>query len=384
MRRFPYRMLFVCIFLPPIFYMLTINVLEGYLKRKVTQNLNQVIIHDYEALYEGRYTIKEEITRNVNKYLVDRKYLYILGVRTGIQITADNNFLYPSQYKKDLKETITEPTENINYTDVAAENFKILNEGMILSVDIRIKHNSWLANSILVIYVLLAVLTIFRFIRKNISEAKTFEEKQEESIRKLSDQLLQAETQLSEIQLKEDEYLSDIEKLRRDRKNLSTDIDGLLEETERLEAGLETQRSMREKREKEVDTLTEEIDKLRSRLNKPKKKKQMIANKMKRFRVLYKNVAVTERAIEGFLSLPDRFQLKAEEIIHRLNEDEANITVKRKVFGKGGKMNILEAEFSYSGRIYFQKNSGPKTKIVIIGTKKSQDQDLAFLECEYG
>ena len=152
---------------------------------------------------------------------------------------------------------------------------------------------------------------------------------------------------------------------------------------ERLEGGLEAQKKIREKREKEVDTLTEEIDKLRSHLNKPKKKKQIIDKKMKRFRVLYKNLVITERAIEGFLSLTDEFQLKAEEIIHRLNENDANIGIRRKVFGKGGKMNILETDFSYSGRIYFQRDSRSKTKIVTIGTKKSQNQDLAFLEREY-
>ena len=67
-------------------------------------------------------------------------------------------------------------------------------------------------------------------------------------------------------------------------------------------------------------------------------------------------------------------------MIHKLNEDDAQVPVKRKVFGKGGKMNILEADFSYSGRIYFQKDSQHKTKIVTIGTKNTQDKDLVYVE----
>ena len=96
--------------------------------------------------------------------------------------------------------------------------------------------------------------------------------------------------------------------------------------------------------------------------------------------MLYKRLLFTDRALEGFLSLPDEFQLKAEEIIHKLNEDDSQIAIKRKVFGKGGKMNVLEVDFSYSGRIYFQKDSQPKTKIVAIGTKNSQEQDLSYVE----
>ena len=112
------------------------------------------------------------------------------------------------------------------------------------------------------------------------------------------------------------------------------------------------------------------------------KKDKKINTISKRFKVLYKNLTFTDRACEGFLSLQGEFQLKAEEIIHRLNEDDSKVPVKRKVFGKGGKMNILEVDFSYSGRLYFQKDSKHKTKIVAIGSKKTQGQDLAFLERE--
>ena len=69
-----------------------------------------------------------------------------------------------------------------------------------------------------------------------------------------------------------------------------------------------------------------------------------------------------------------------EETIHKLNEDESLVSVKRKVFGKGGKMNILEADFAYSGRIYFQTDAGSKIKIVAIGTKNTQEKDITYLE----
>jgi hypothetical protein len=84
--------------------------------------------------------------------------------------------------------------------------------------------------------------------------------------------------------------------------------------------------------------------------------------------------------LEGFLCLTDEFQMRAEEVIHKLNEDDSQVQVRRKVFGKGGKTNVLEADFSYSGRIYLRRDSEPKTQIVAIGTKNTQKKDLAFLE----
>jgi hypothetical protein len=119
---------------------------------------------------------------------------------------------------------------------------------------------------------------------------------------------------------------------------------------------------------------------LKERQAKPAKKDKKAPFVMKRFRVLYKDLIFTDRAIEGFLILTNEHQIKAEEIIHRLNSGDATVPVKRKVFGKGGKKDILELAFSYAGRIYIQKQSGSKTRILAIGNKNTQDQDLAYLE----
>lgn len=96
--------------------------------------------------------------------------------------------------------------------------------------------------------------------------------------------------------------------------------------------------------------------------------------------MIYKNLSFHERALEGYALLTPDFQLKAEELIHKLNEDDSLVTVKRKVFSKKGKLNTLEATFSYSGRIYFKRRDGKTTEVVAIGTKNSQEQDLHFIE----
>ena len=56
-----FRVLFVCIFLPPIMYVFSIQILEHYLQNTRTKDLQNVIIQDFDALYNGRHSIKEEI-----------------------------------------------------------------------------------------------------------------------------------------------------------------------------------------------------------------------------------------------------------------------------------------------------------------------------------
>ena len=383
MKRFPFKILFFCIFLPPVCYMLTLNVLEGYFKRRETSKLNELIIQNPEALYEGRYTVKEEINRNIRRYL-SGSFKYKLGVRTHILVkTKDDRILYPAQLGgESLNETyFSEPyPESLNYSEVASENYRILNEGLVLSVDVRVKHNSWLSNSILVLYIFIALLVIRKFIWKGLEESEAQEREQQERIRRLSDQLLETERKLEQIGVKEEEYVQRIAKLNQDKKSLTEDIDGLLEEMESLEVGLQDHRKLKEDMELQVLELKEELESRTEKLQKTKKRKKSFENTGKRFSVLYKNLAFTDRALEGFLSLTDDFQLKAEEVIHRLNEDDTQIPVKRKVFGKGGKMNVLEVLFAYSGRVYYQKDTQAKIKVLVIGTKNTQEKDLAYLE----
>jgi hypothetical protein len=43
-------------------------------------------------------------------------------------------------------------------------------------------------------------------------------------------------------------------------------------------------------------------------------------------------------------------------------------------------MNVLELDFAYSGRIYYNRDSASKTKVIAIGTKNTQEKDMAYLE----
>jgi hypothetical protein len=385
MKNFPYKILIICILLPPVCYILTLQTLETYFQRHETSMLKEILIRNNNALYEGRYTVKEEIYNNIGEYLSHR-LKYRLGVRVNLLVkTGDDRILYPAQLIRETGEPRDEvhfgqrETESLNYVEVAAANFRILNEGIIPSLEIEIRKDGPLANGILLSYVLLSFLFFHRIIKNRLKQARDREKSNESLVSHYSQQLLGARNQLEQIESKETEYIRKIHLLGEDKNNLSRDVDELIGEMEKLEAGLSAQRTMKEAMELETLRLNEELARLREKVRGPKKKKKPDIT-IKRFKVLYKNLVFSDRAVEGFNSLIEEFQLKAEEVIHKLNEDEALVPVKRKVFGKGGKTSVLETDFSYSGRIYFQRNSHSKTKIVSIGTKNTQEQDLAYID----
>jgi methyl-accepting chemotaxis protein len=383
MKNFPFKILFLCIFLPPVCYILTLNGLEKYLGKGETETVQELMIQDQQALYEGRHTIKEEINRNIGRYLT-HDFKHKIGIKTEILVkTRDDRILYPSQTKLDTTSPFQEEggfaetgLESLRYTEVASENYRILNEGLILDVNLKIGQNTWLSNGILIVYIFLSLAVLQAFIRRGIRQTEKEEGEQKRLVQKLSDQLNQAEAKLKEVEEREREYVERITALRKDKDELARDVDGLLEELESQEAGLKDQKRIKEEMAGQVDQLKEELDRLAQQSRKIKK---TVEATKKRFGVLYRNLLFMDRALEGFLSLTDEFQLKAEETIHKLNEDESAITVKRKVFGKGGKMDFLEITFAYSGRLYYQKDSQARKMIVAIGTKNTQEKDLAYL-----
>jgi hypothetical protein len=362
---------------------LTLNGLEKYLGKGETETVQELMIQDQRALYEGRHTIKEEINRNIGRYLT-HDFKHKIGIKTEILVkTRDDRILYPSQTKLDTTSPFQEEggfaetgLESLRYTEVASENYRILNEGLTLDANLKIGQNTWLSNGILIVYIFLSLAVLQAFIRRGIRQTEKEEGEQKRLVQKLSDQLNQAEAKLKEVEEREREYVERITALRKDKDELARDVDGLLEELESQEAGLKDQKRIKEEMAGQVGQLKEELDRLAQQSRKIKK---TVEATKKRFGVLYRNLLFTDRALEGFLSLTDEFQLKAEETIHKLNEDESAITVKRKVFGKGGKMDFLEITFAYSGRLYYQKDSQARKMIVAIGTKNTQEKDLAYL-----
>jgi len=368
------------------------------------KELQNIIIQDYEALYQGRHRIKEEINTNIDQYL-KKDTLRILGVITKILVTTKRGeLLYPHYYGQgDIdfskhRGFDNSSSESFNYIKIAEKNFQILNDGLVLSVDVKAKHNSWLTNSILILYLFSSILTLYWYYKRRVKKWVVTRENEQKRIDLLSSKLAESEKSMGELSKKERDYISKTQKLKRDKEDLESDIlqlmdeveiqkkksleiDEILEEMERLEEQASKYMALKEERELEISQLREEINQLKMIEEKSaRRRKKDIESVEKRFNTIYKNLIFHKKAIEGFLMLTHDFQLKAEEMIHRLNDDDSVVNVKRKVFGKKGKLNIFEAIFSYSGRIYFKKRDNKKIEIITIGTKNTQEQDITFIE----
>jgi len=115
-------------------------------------------------------------------------------------------------------------------------------------------------------------------------------------------------------------YINNIEKLKRDKEDLKSDmvllkdqveiqkkksleIDEILDEMERLEEQASRNMALKEEKERKIKELREEISQLK-RMEKrtAKKRRNDIASVEKRFGTIYKNMIFHKKAIEGYLA----------------------------------------------------------------------------------
>lgn len=380
MNHFPFKILIICILLPPVLYILTLQTLEVQLQKRCAQEIEEIYIGDTTPLFEGSLKIKDAINRNIDRYL-QTKTLFSTGVKVKPSVTTrENTILYPAGYEDSPGGPLMSPDNR-----VAQENYRLLNEGLIVNLDLNIEHNRLLSNAILGLYILLSLAVLFVFYRSSVKNIETEAEAREAEIARL-------------VNL-EKEYTGRLGTLGRERAALSAEIaqvknrlenekekalqseDEILEEMVSLEEKLNENVAQQKDQHQEIQTLEEKIEQYERGEKKTRKQKDKTADTaQKRFRTLYKNLVVNDRAVKGFAGLTTELQLKAEEIIHQLNDDPAVVTIKRKVFGKKNREKVLEVIFAYKGRLYFKSSKEHGTEILSIGTKHTQGKDLGFLD----
>lgn len=100
----------------------------------------------------------------------------------------------------------------------------------------------------------------------------------------------------------------------------------------------------------------------------------------KRMRTLYRNLEVDDRALQDMAALGDEsLRLRAEESLKRLDDDPDQAAVRRKVGGLPSRLTIFELGFAGKGRIYYSRGQQRAFRVLAIGGKASQKQDLEYL-----
>jgi hypothetical protein len=375
-----FKIVILCILLPPIVYIFSVQSLETYLKNKYTSEIEGIYTGDTRALLEGGISIRNSIDKNINRYLRN-KPLISWGVDVKVIVTTKRGeILFPAFFENDATSLLQpDPTE------IAEENYNLMmHEGLILNVDLKVGHNSLISNTILIFYIFVSLIILYYHYRSGLIKAKQDDiEKEKEIDRLLGLKKIYTE-KLMTLGQDRKKLTSEAKKIKNqmedEKEKASRNEDEMIKEIVFLEKEIETKLALQIKQQEEIDSLKEEIDQHTKSLQKESRQKtKNYPSIKKRFDAIYKNLSINERAINGFIDLTDDMKIKVEEIIHQLNEDPKLVSIKRKVFGKKGHETVLEVIFAYKGRLYYRKTKDNKIEVLVIGTKNTQTKDLDFL-----
>ena len=380
MKYFPFKILTLCILMPPILYIASVQVLEKKLQSRYSDEIEEIYIGDTRPLFDGSLAIADAITHNIDRYL-QTKLLPSWGAKVSVTVTTrSNTIIYPATFSPEGMSTSPVPS-----IQIAKENYAALNEGFTVWVDVQIARDQFISYAMLTTYVFLAIMVFSFYYRRGSRIAAKETADIQSEINRLS-QMEQTHQAKLETLNEQRKYLSD--ELRKTRKTFASEKekasrteDEMIDEIVSLEKSIQENLFRQQAQEEEMSLLKEKISRYEKGTLKPNKQKTKTSEALhKRFRTLYKNLHVHDRAVNGLLSLTPDLQLKAEEIMLQLHDDPKRVPIKRKVFGKKNRETVFEVLFAYKGRLYYRYTQEQKPEIVAIGTKHTQSKDLAFID----
>jgi len=377
MRFFSIRIVCACILLPPVLYLLTVQILERQAEDHIARDIEDIYTGDPQALLDGSARLVDVLEANINRYLSDSLLArYGFAVRISVS-DASGKLLYPS---------LTENHElgPADAREVAMENFALLNGGLTVRVEARLEHNRAISNLVIALYILAALLVLLAHYRSAGREIRREEDQRSREMNRLK-ALDQSNTaRLSELRKQRERMAAELGKLKTyledERERAERNEDELVGEIESLERQLAENLIREQAQQAELQSFKEKfslLEKEQRREDKGRRKACIIFQK--RFDTLYKNILISERAVEGFVELNEELRLKAEEVVHQLDSTPDLVTIKRKVFGKKNRETVWEVAFAYKGRLYFRRGPDRRVEIVAIGTKNTQERELEFL-----
>jgi len=375
-----FKILILCILLPPILYIFSLQSIERHLNKRYAKEIGDIYTGDTRPLFDGSVRLQDAINNNIDRYL-QSKTILSWGVKAKVTVaTKQNTILYPAVFNDE--EVSVLPSAPIQ---VAADNYNLMNEGLVVNVDLILEHNTLLSNTILAFYICISVLVLFLYYKAGIKKARQEDTEKETEIARLLEFEKNHTSKLKDLIKVKQKLISEIIKIKNklvhERIRASKNEDDLIKEIVALEENINENIALQNEKQEEINALKEKIKLLEKERQKENKQKTNSYNIVrKRLKTLYKNISVNKRAINGFIDLTDDMKIKGEEIIHKLNEDPSFVSVKRKVFGKKGRATVQEVIFSYKGRLYFRKKKDGQIEILTIGTKNTQAKDLEFLD----
>jgi hypothetical protein len=379
MRFFSFKILVLYILLPPVLYTATAYFLEGHMRDLYKTQIEESYTGEPQPLLDGSVRLRDAINRNIDQYLQTRG-LISRGIEVVVTvITKSGTLLYPMISEPEDASPLTS-----NPAQVAAENYALMSEGLVIKVETKLKHFQMVSNLILAFYILLSIMILYFHYRSAMRKIMDADRERMSEIDRLREmersntERLEASTRERERLKSEFANLKEI--LEDEKKRADRDEDELFDEIESLEAKLNQNLELQNIQNDEILELKERIKQYQQgQLKTDKQKIKTSDGARKRFNTLYKNLGFHNRAISGYAELSEELKMKAEEVIHQLNQDPSLVKIKRKVFGGKGQKTVLEVLFGYKGRLYFRKTKDKRIEVLTIGTKNTQTRELEYL-----
>jgi hypothetical protein len=271
----------------------------------------------------------------------------------------------------------------------------------LTTVDVSVPLDSLLGSGIWVGYGLIFVPLLFRHQRAVVRREETLitaavaaRDASAERARAIQDELEKVNRRLTQLEPTEKAQAQEIAKLESERAGLRNRMHELTsrEQELRVEAAhsneLEGERTaleeMLEEAMGDLDSKQSEIQELNDKLKRASRGAGKAARSSdllaRRMRTLYRNLEIDDRAIDDIVSLGDEtHRLRAEESLKRLDDDHETAGTRRKVGGLPAGQSIFELGFAGKGRIYYAKGRQRAFRILAVGGKASQKQDLEYL-----
>ena len=371
----------LCVVLPPVLYVGAIQALEHYAEKNIRAGLKAVYLGDTRLLFNGSLTLQEAIRDNVDRYLTRSRWLRWGGKAVVTVQTRRNTLIYPL-IDPDLN---VGPGNERTPFEIAAENYRLINEGLELSLVYKLPADSGMAFTILAMLILLSLATLLICFHRWSAHLRRQGALRAAELERWSHAEAAYRRQLESLEQERSRMAADIERMKSDlameKQKAEINQEEMLEEIIALEEKIASKEELHARQSQEVhelQTMLEQQASMRSKENERRRKPAQTAGK--RFTTLYKNLEIHQRAVEGFVELTEELKLKCEEVMVQLNEDPGAVQIKRKVFGKKNRVTVLEVVFGYKGRLYFIPKGEKRAELITIGTKNSQQQDLAYIE----
>lgn len=386
MKYFPFKIVVFCLVITPILYTITLVSCRDYLQKKYILKIENGFIGNTSDLLNGSVHIEDQIAKNIQAILNWDTLIRMAELDLEVQVTEGRGkIIYPMYVGTDQFQE-----DSPGYYDtqaVAGKNFAILNSGLKVNAVLHLDHGSFLANLIFALYSGISLLISFVFYRQGSKKAKQEKEAKNALIQNLQQDMkkdeLRHEKLVGDLNRERAELFKQIKQLDKkyqsEQKKAKINEDEMFNEIIGLEDRLNTYIELKNRRDVEIDELKSTLEKTERKKTGGKSGRSEFDFLSKRFRILYKHVEMSRKALNGFINLTEELQIKAEETIHQLDRDPGSVIVKRKVFsGKKHKTTCFEVLFAYTGRLYFM-NHPNRTQVVVIGTKHTQTRDMEYL-----